>query len=175
MHTTARRSAATLSVASLSAAFLVTALAVTLAPKALITDYAAGEDFVRLDEDIVRHLEDQGFAVTRRPEIGRPPTFYAAHGTCRIMIRHATAPGTYDRKYRQNAEHIGTLHYRIGRDRFDAPPLLHLWIADTLQASKLRLGLAGPRPAAIAIAHGADCPADAMATDDLMVYGKAAR
>lgn len=158
-----------------SLVLLLTALAATLAPKALTTSYTAREDLARLDDDIVRRLQDRGFAVTRRTEIERPPTFYAARGRCRVMIRHATAPGSFDRKYRQNAQAIGPLHYRIGRKRFASAPLLRLWFADTMQTSKLRLGLATARPAALAIATSQACPPDAVPTDDLMTHGQLAR
>jgi hypothetical protein len=159
-------------VARPSLAVLVAALAVTLAPKALTTSYTAGDDFARLDQDIVRRLRAQGFAVTRRTEIDRPATFYGVRGSCRVMIRHATDPGSFDRKYRQNAKSIGPVQYRIGSDRFVEAPLLRLWVRDTIQLSKLRLGLAGPRPTAVAIATSKACPPGAVSTDDLMIHGK---
>lgn len=156
-----------------SAILLVAALAVTIAPKAMLTRFHASEDFARLDRDLARRLVDRGFSVMRREEYARPPTFYARRPDCRLVIRHATEPAGMDRKYRQNARATGPMHYRIGAERFDAPPLLSLWIADKLHHARVRLGIGGPRAPALAVAMSADCPPDALPTDDLLIYPQA--
>lgn len=162
-----------LTAARLSAVLLVAALTATMVPKALLTEFNATEDQARLERDIARRLEDRGFSVTRRAEISRPATFYAQRADCRVMIRHATDPAGFDRKYRQNARAIGMLRYRIGSKSYDAPPLLDLWVAEKLHQAKIRLGIGDARAAALAIAMNADCPPDALSTDDLLIHPQA--
>jgi hypothetical protein len=153
-----------------SAVLLVAALAVTLAPKAMLTTYGREDDTARLADDLGQLLVAQGFAVTRREEIGRPPTFYASRVGCNVMIRQATDPNGYDRKYRQNAKAIGPVHYRIGSERFDEPPMLRMWIGDILHEAGIRIGLSGARAPALAVALSAACPPDALPTGNLRIY-----
>lgn len=160
-------------VARPSVLLLAAVLAVTLAPKAMITTYGREDDTARLADDLGALLVAQGFAVTRREEIGRPPTFYAARAGCQVMIRQATDPNGYDRKYRQNAKAIGPVHYRIGSERFDTPPMLRMWIDDILHEAGIRVGLAGARAPALAVALGGACPPDALPTGELRIYPEA--
>jgi hypothetical protein len=153
-----------------SAALLLATLVVTLAPKAMFVSYRQEEDFARLDRDIARRLAEQGFKVTRRSEISRPPTFYARRDSCRVMIRQATDPASFDRKYRHNAKSIGALVYRIGSSRYHTPPLLRLWIADKWHVARMRLGYGTPRSPALAVAMSAACPPDAVPTTDLRIH-----
>lgn len=158
-----------------SAALLAVSLAATLGTKALSTEFNAAEDYARLDRDISRRLEEKGFAYTERKEVARPPTFYASRGDCRLVVRQATEPAGFDRKYRQNAQGTGPMHYRIGHERFENPPLLRLWIGDKLQQARIRLGFAAPRAPALAVAMSSDCPADALPTHDLLVHPETSR
>lgn len=160
-------------VARPDALLLVAALAVTLAPKAMLTTYGREDNTAQLDDDIGQLLVAQGFAVTRREEIERPPTFYASRSGCKVMIRQATDPNGMDRKYRHNARAIGPLHYRIGSERFDGPPMLRMWIGDILYEAGIRIGWAGGRAPALAVALNAACPPDALPTGDLRVYPEA--
>jgi hypothetical protein len=153
-----------------SLVLLAAALAVTLAPKAMLTTYGRHDDTARLADDLGALLADEGFAVERREEIGRPPSFYASRAGCVVMIRHASTPNGFDRKYRQNAQGIGPVHYRIGSERFDAPPMLRMWIGDILHEAAIRIGWADARVPALAVAMSDACPPDALPTGDLRLY-----
>jgi len=158
------------SVARLSACLLATGLAATLGIKALANEFTANEDRDRLDRDIARALELHGFAYRQQPEIDRPATFYASRADCRLVIRQAYEPESFDRKYRQNARTTGPLHYRIAQQRFDSPPLLTLWINDMLHLARIRLGFTQPRAPALAVALSPTCPPDALPTDRLLIH-----
>jgi hypothetical protein len=152
---------------------LVGALAATLAPKAMLTTYGRHDDTARLADDLGVLLATEGFAAERRAEIGRQPTFYARRGACTVMIRQATNPNGFDRKYRQNAQSIGPLHYRIGAERFDTPPMLRMWISKILHEAAIRIGWAGARVPALAVAMNDACSPGALPTGKLLLYPQA--
>lgn len=157
-------------VGKLSAALLFAAVAATLFPKALATNFNASEDVARLNRDIARRLDDSGFSILRRSEIVRSGTFYARRGDCRIVVRHAIDPHAYSGRYRQVTQPTGPLRYRIGKQVFAEPPLFGLWVRDKLHLARVRLGIASPRAAMLAIAMSPECSPDALRTHDLLVY-----
>lgn len=154
----------------LSAGLLVVALTASLLPKALATNFNAAEDVDRLNREIAQRLKERGFSVLRPAEIRRTGTFYAARGDCRVVVRAATDPHAFGSRYRQVTQAAGMLQYRIADDVYAVPPLFEMWIATKLHLTKIRLGIAGPRAAALAMALSEQCPADALPTHDLLIY-----
>jgi hypothetical protein len=153
----------------LSIALLLIASSATLGLKASFTDYNAIEDNPRLDRDVVALLRRDGFAVTTRIENQRPPTFYGERDGCRVMLRHATDPGSFGYNFRLRAAGIGPLRYRIGSAEFDEAPAMRLWVGELIARTWRSIGMGTARPAPVVIAVGAGC-AGAPDTTSLRIY-----
>ncbi len=153
-----------------SVLILFAASVATLALKAAATNYRAGEDMPRLERDIATVLRAQGFEVTRQGQIGRPATFYGQRDDCRVLLRAATVPGSFDGNYRKLAAPIGPLSYRIFDDEYAEPPMMRLWWLNTIQTTRMRLGIATARRPALALAGSSECAERPLDTSTLRVF-----